>query len=757
MIASATTVAVFVQVSVSSADEVPRGDNGIFVERVAPILAEHCSECHNEDEAEFDLVLNGKDDVLRGSRTGPVVTPGKASASLLWQVLAKDADPHMPPEEQLPSEQIAVIGAWIDSLDQQTTVGKRKISEADRQHWSFQPVERPSLPEVKDTSWSRSGIDPFVLARLEAAQLSPSPPADKAVLLRRVYFDLIGLPPSPEEVQAFLENDSEDAYSRIVDRLLASARYGERWGRHWLDLARYADTGGFHNDIDRPFAWRYRDYVIESLNEDKPYAQFIREQIAGDELPDATLETWTATGFCRHGASNDDNMGKTTLARLKHRMDQMDDVISTTANVFLGLTIGCARCHDHKYDPISQQDYYAFLAYFNSSQRKELLLQDFQSNRPKLQPVNAKANAKTPFVMVFTDHGQQPAATHLLWRGNVQNKGPLASASIPQVLRRPEVNAKRQTHERQTHERQSAEMQHRLELAEWISSDKNPLTWRVMANRLWHYHFRRGLVTTPSNFGRLGDRPTHPNLLDWLACELRDGGGRLKEMHRLIVTSAVYRQSSRSTPAGMTVDADNRLWWRMDKRRLEAEPLRDAILSVAGTLNLQTGGPGIKPRIRPDLLVASQRNKWPIVKQEGPEHWRRSVYVYVKRQLQLPILELFDAPSTTHSCARRQESLVPTQALVLMNDEFSRDQANRMAGRVISEAGEATRDQVGRAAWLALSRQPSLTRVEDAVEFVAAQTARLKAEGLSPRDAHRAAVADLCHVLMNLSEFSYVD
>ncbi|MEO1994705.1 MAG: PSD1 and planctomycete cytochrome C domain-containing protein, partial [Planctomycetaceae bacterium] len=544
----------------------------VSAERVAPILASHCSACHNEKDPERDLNLSTHMDTLRGSRTGPVVTPGKASASLLMQVLAPDANPHMPPEDQLTREQISTIASWIDGIDRRTLVGRRKISEADRQHWSFQRVARPSLPVVKHRSWPRTGIDRFVLAKLEAAHVEPSPPAEKEVLLRRLYFDLVGLPPSPEEVEAFLKADSEEAYQRVVDRLLASPRYGERWGRHWLDLARYADSGGFHNDIDRPFAWRYRDYVIQSLNADKPYARFIREQIAGDELPHATLETWTATGFCRNGVSNDDNMGKTALARLKHRMDQMDDVISTTANVFLGLTIGCARCHDHKHDPILQQDYYAFLAFFNSSQRQELLLKNFRPERPNLKPVKAKTGTKNPFVMVFTDHGQKPAATHLLWRGNVENKGPLVTALIPLVLRPVAASDASLT----AHEDPTGAGSHRLQLANWIASDDNPLTWRVMANRLWHYHFSRGLVTTPSNLGRLGDHPTHPNLLDWLACELRDNGGRLKAMHRLIVTSAVYRQSSQATARGSAVDPHNRLWWRMDKRRLEAEPLRDA-------------------------------------------------------------------------------------------------------------------------------------------------------------------------------------
>ena len=745
---------VFVTVlsATSSAEEVVSVSDSVYSQRVAPIFRRHCVECHGRDETERGLDLRSSVNVIAGSETGPVMIPGKSSASLLRQVLTKGAEPHMPPDGQLTAAEIATIETWIDAFDSQMDIPERVLSEQDRDHWSFQPVRRPSPPSVQDTSWPRSSIDRFILARMEAKQLRPSPPAHKLILLRRVYLDLIGLPPSPDEVSAFLEDDSEQAFDRVVDRLLASPRYGERWGRHWMDLARYADSGGFHNDLDRPFAWRYRDYVIQSWNEDKPYGRFIREQIAGDRLPDATLDTWIATGFCRQGASNDDNMGKTELALLKHRMDLMDDVISTTSNVFLGLTIGCARCHDHKYDPISQQDYYGFLAFFNSAERKQLLIDNFAADRPTLRPVKGKANTKNPFAMVFTDLGQQPTATRLLWRGNVQNEGPVVPASIPRVLAQRETEASR-SWPKATPSRQTP----RLEIANWIADPENPLTWRVMVNRLWHYHFGRGLVTTTSNFGRLGTVASHPELLDWLASELRDNGGSLKSLHRSIVTSAVYRQSSSSRPEGIAADPGNALWWRREKRRLEAEPLRDSILAVAGTLNLVQGGPGVKPRIRADLLVSSQRNKWPTVKQEGAAHWRRSVYVYVKRQLQLPMMELFDAPSTTHSCDRRRNSLVPTQALVLMNDEFMRDQASYMASRVARQAGDVPDEQVRYAVRLALSREPTTARTEDGVRFLAAQAAKLSDEGHSPEEAQRGALIDLCHVLMNLSEFAYVD
>lgn len=720
----------------------PAADNASFDQHVRPILARYCSECHSADSPELGLDLSSAATALRGSESGAVVLPGKASDSLLVKALAKDADPHMPPDGQLSPPEIKTITTWIDGLDPATSVGGQ-VTAKYSEHWSFQPVTRPAVPAVENPAWCRTPIDRFILSRLEAESLSPNPPADKATLLRRIYFDLVGLPPTPKEVQAFVEDDSPDACERVVERLLASPGYGERWGRHWLDLARYADSSGFHNDIDRPNAWRYRDYVIDSFNADKPYGRFIREQLAGDELPDATLQSWIATGFCRNGPSNDDNMGKTELAREQYRMDQLDDVISTTSNVFLGLTIGCARCHDHKYDPLTQRDYYQLLAFFDTAQKRQLAIDEFRRQRPKLMPVSTKSNSKSPGALVLTDYGKdKPRTTRLLWRGDVQNPGPAVQPNVPDVL---------------AGESSSPMDSSRLALADWIADGDNPLTWRVMANRLWHYHFGRGLVSSPSNFGRLGERPTHPQLLDWLAAQLRDGGGSLKAMHRLIVTSAVYRQSSQGDGAGAAKDPDNRLWWRMDKRRLEAEPLRDAYLSAADNLNLQMGGPGIQPRIRPDLLEASQRNKWPVVKREGPEHWRRGVYVYVKRQLQLPMLELFDAPSSTHSCPERDESLVPTQALVLLNDDFVREQAACFADRVARDAGDDPAAQVKTALWIALSRPPGERRSEEGVAFLESQTRRLVAEGQSESEARRAALADFCHVLMNLSEFVYVD
>ncbi|HND55496.1 MAG TPA: DUF1549 and DUF1553 domain-containing protein, partial [Pirellulaceae bacterium] len=466
---------------------------------------------------------------------------------------------------------------------------------------------------------------------------------------------------------------SPDAWERVVDRLLASPHYGERWGRHWLDLAQYADSSGFHNDLDRPHAWKYRDYVIASFNADKPYSRFVAEQLAGDEVDGASEETYIATGFCRNGPSNDDNMGKTPEALAQYRADQLDNVVSTTGAVFLGLTIGCARCHNHKTEPLTSRDYYSLVAVFNGTQKHGLV--------PGTEDTTGKKVAVDPAVQIqaLVERGSQVAPTYLLRRGLAANRGEEVGPAVPAVLARepvvfpPPVSKAKSSLRRRT-------------LAEWIGAPDNPLTWRVLANRVWQHHFGAGIVTTPSNFGVGGERPSHPELLDWLARRLATDGGQIKPLHRRLVTSATYRQSSQHRADAAALDPTNRLLWRANLRRLEAEPLRDGILAASGNLNRLAGGPGIKPRIRAELLTASQRNKWPVIAQESHEHWRRSVYIYAKRQLLMPLMELFDAPTTTDSCAVRLTSVVPTQALILMNDEFVEEQAAHLAARAIRES-----------------------------------------------------------------------
>ena len=613
-------------------------------------------------------------------------------------------------------------------------LAERPSLEEGRKHWAFQPLAGTPPPAVKDLSWPRNEVDRFILAKLEAAGLRPSPEADRATLLRRVSLDLIGLPPTLEELNAFIADDSPDAYERLIDRLLASPHYGERWGRHWLDLARYADTSGFHNDLDRPHAWKYRDYVIRSFNEDKPYARFVAEQLAGDEVDGANEESLIATGFGRNGPSNDDNMGKNEKALEQYRADQLDDVVSTTSLVFLGVTVGCARCHNHKTDPFFATDYYSLVAVFNGTEKYGLVPGTEDSNGKKV-----KTHSAVQIHGLIETTATVPP-THVMRRGIAANKGDEVPPAVPVVFTMQPPAFAPPAPDAKTSLR-------RRTLAEWITSPDNALPWRVLANRVWQHHFGQGIVATPSDFGFTGARPTHPELLDYLARQLMANGGRWKPLHKLLLMSATYRQSSQHRAAGIAHDARNRLLWRMNLQRMEAEVVRDSILAASGKLNRQFGGPGIKPRLREDLLPTSQRNKWPVLKKEDERHWRRSVYIYTKRQLRMPIMELFDAPTTTESCGARLESVVPTQALVLLNDEFAEEHAEFLASRALEENGADLDRVIERLFLLTLSRPPSAERRQQAVAFVQAREAE--------SDRQRA-LTDLAHVLFNSSEFIHI-
>lgn len=599
--------------------------------------------------------------------------------------------------------------------------------EEGRGHWAFQPLSTAKPPAVQNTAWPKNDLDRFVLAELEKNGQSPAPETDPATLIRRVTLDLTGLLPTPEEVTAFASDSSEpsDAYAALIDRLLQSPRYGERWGRHWLDLARYADTSGTHNDLDRPHAWKYRDYVIRSFNDDKPYARFVAEQLAGDEIDGANEESLIATGFGRNGTSNDDNMGKTDDALAQYRADQLDDVISTTSSVFLGLTLGCARCHDHKTDPLLQRDYYSLLAIFNGTEKYGLVpgTQDRNDKRVKID--------ETAKIHALIETKPQVPPTHIMLRGSALNLGEEVPPAVPTLFKPvsfPPPAAKTSLR--------------RKTFAEWITASDNALAWRVIANRVWQHHFGQGLVASPSNFGFTGAKPTQPELLDYLTRQLIANGGRFKALHKLILMSATYRQQRRTSFATRSEPGLESPGYGL--MRMEAEVLRDCILQASGKLNDQMGGPGIKPRLRADLLPASQRNKWPLLKSEGPEQWRRSVYIYQKRQLLMPMLELFDAPTTTDSCAARLESTVPTQALVLMNDDFVEEQAAFLAKRCASTTPEAT---INRMFILTLGHEPSADRLQQSLDFVKAREADSSLDQ---------ALTDLAHVLFNSSEFVYI-
>ncbi len=704
-------------------------------------------------------------EVLQGGDSGPAIVPGHPQQSLLMQAIRwEDDDLQMPPKKRLTNAVVESFARWVRSMEpaKSDDVAADKGNELydltkARRHWAFRPLAKSTTPSVKDDARVRTPIDRYVLARLDASGLSLSPDADRATLIRRASLDVIGLPPTPAEVEAFVEDASPDAYEKLVDRLLASPHYGERWGRHWLDLARYADSAGFHDDLDRPNAWRYRDYVIDSLNADKPYGQFIREQVAGDELAPQSVEAWIATGFQRNGPSNENNVAPGF--REQYRLDQLDGIVSTIGTVFMGVTLGCARCHDHKTDPFRQQDYYAVLAVFNSSlyvdrrldeegkafQSLTLTAEEMLDKKDKQKPTNK------PSAMALTDKSAKPRTTHLLYRGSPQMRGPVVQPALPAAL------AHFAPVRFQALGNRARTTGLRLAFANWIASPDNALTWRVLANRLWQHHFGRGIVATPDNFGYSGDAPSHPALLDYLAQQLIASGGRLKPVHKQIMMSSVYRQASTPTTIGLKQDAPNRWLWRMPKRRLEAEVIRDSILRASGNLNVKLGGPGIKPRIAHEVIDQSQRNKWPVVEDERPQHWRRSVYIYIKRQLRMPMLELFDAPTSSTSCAKRPVSTVPTQALTLLNGYFVNKQSRYFALRVMAEAGDDPADQVRHAIRVALGREATTQEASEGASYVSRQRRYHQAAGKSKRETDKWALGDYCVVLFNSSQFVYVD
>jgi hypothetical protein len=736
---------------------------------------------------------------------------------------------------------------WADNPSSE----RSRFNDARQQLWSFQPVERPQLPPVRNSDWVRNPIDAFILAKLEAAGLQPSASADKRQLIRRVTLDLIGLPPAPEDVQTFLSDDRFDAYERLVDRLLASQQYGERWARPWLDLSRFAESDGFKSDNTRPHAWRYRDYVIDSLNEDKPYDRFIREQLAGDEIDPQNAAALIATGFNRHWP-DEDNARNLVL----RRQEILNDITDTTSAVFLGLSLGCARCHDHKYDPITQRDYYRFQAFFAATQpvdreaiedrdvpafrhrmnaweeatadiRGEIAaIEDPVKNRmkkdtiekfvPEVQEALATDPARrTPLqrqfanlaethmditveammgkmakgdrerwtelrdslkqfdgmkpsgaalAMLLTDVGPVAPATHVLRRG---------STSAPEEEVEPGILSYFDPSPGATPERDegAATTGRRTALADWIASPRNPLTARVMVNRLWQAHFGRGLVGTPSDFGMQGELPTHPELLDWLASDFVAGGWSLKAMHRLMVTSNTYRQScSDAVPAiqdrAAAIDPDNRLLWRANRVRLDAEVIRDAILATSGRLNLQSGGPSVRPALPAGL---SDRYGWN-VDADPAQRSRRSIYVFVRRNLRYPLFELFDMPDTNETCGRRNCTTTAPQALFVLNSELILGEARAMAGRVLGEVGTDRYAAIGRAYRLAFARDPSGDEASITSEFLDCQASIVRdrlannekaalpdpmPSNLDP--AEGAAFTDLCHALLNANEFIYAD
>jgi Protein of unknown function (DUF1553)/Protein of unknown function (DUF1549) len=673
----------------------------------------------------------------------------------------------------------AITPAVADNVPTRNAEAKNRGAQV---HWSFRPVQQTPVPTVRQRDWPRSPIDAFLLARLEKEGLQPAPTADKRILLRRVYLDLIGLPPTPHEQQAFLDDSSPEAFARVVDRLLARPEYGERWARHWLDVARYAESNGYERDGAKPNVWRYRDYVIDSFNRDKPFDRFAREQIAGDELPGSNAETHIATTFLRLGTWDDE-----PADFLVDRYDQLDDVRGTTATAFLALTLRCARCHDHKFEPFSQADYYRMLAVFEPLKRPEIiasathrkeherfagsaeelrtywrgvglqasLLPSLSGSPRLLAAVQLSLMAKNqipqpPQAHIWYEDSPQAPQTHLFRRGDPKRATTAVSAGLPSVLvsRQPEPPTPL-----------AHSTGRRLWLANWITQPNNPLTARVIVNRVWMHHFGKGLVSTPNDFGVMGAKPSHLELLDWLAGWFMAEGWRLKPLHRLIVLSRAYQTSAAAEANAGRGEKKLALFSRWRPRRLEAEAVRDSILAVSGQLNPERGGPSVFPPL-PRAVLEGQSVPGDGWGNSPPRQAARSIYVFCKRSLAVPELELLDTPDTTSSCEQRPLSITAPQALTFLNGAFVQEQAAHLAARLHREAGEKPADQVRRAFTLALCRPPTSDELRLALDFLSRQQRQIETDarsrGQSAGDARQKALAAFCAVLLNTNEFFYV-
>ena len=609
---------------------------------------------------------------------------------------------------------------------------EQPITAEDRDHWSFRPLERPAVPTPPNSAWCRNVIDRFVLTKLQEQQLQPQSEANRATLLRRLSFDLLGLPPTPEELDAFVTDDSSDAYERLVDRLLNSHHHGERWSQHWLDLARFAETDGYEHDKVRGEAWRYRDWVIDALNADTPYDRFVALQLAGDELESDDGRARVATTFCLSGPDMPD-----INSQEERRQNVLNELTGTVGSVLLGLQIGCAQCHDHKYDPLSQADFYRLRAIFEPA-------------------VHVKKNES---LSTLRETSQIPPS-HLMIRGDWRRLGPEVQPDIPRI-----GNA---TGQEFAPVAANGGTGRRSALASWISSPSNPLAARVIANRVWQYHFGEGLSRTPSDFGTIGDEPSHPALLDWLASELMEADWSLKHLHRLIVTSATYRQAS-SGGASATQDRASLWLSRFPSRRLSGEAIRDAMLAASGSLSTARGGRGVMPPLPQELVKTLLKNQWKVSQRES-DHYRRSIYLFARRNLRYPIFDAFDRPDGNASCPRRGNSTTAPQSLLLLNSKLTLDAARRLAGTLLADEPQIDEDCFRDLFRRVLAREPTEeeTRVLD--DFHARQTKLLAEEArpiaelalplpcpadIDPLTA--AALTDICLALFNSNEFLYID
>lgn len=786
-----------------SADKRPTAEHIQFFEaRVRPLLVEHCFRCHGDKKQWGGLRLDSREALLQGGESGAAVVPGQPEESLLISAVRQvDEDLTMPKDGKLSARQIADLVRWVEmgALFPPTT-GTAKRTR-DPNHWAFQPLAAGRPPVVTNSPWPQSAFDPFILTKLTAAGLSPSTRADKRTLIRRVTFDLIGLPPTAVETDAFLADNSPAAFSQVVDRLLASPRYGERWGRHWLDVARYADSNGFDENIAYGNAWRYRDYVVTALNRDKPFDRFVSEQLAGDLLPfdneAQQHEQLIATGFLSIGPKV---LAETDEAKM--RMDIIDEQLDTTGRAFLGLTLGCARCHDHKFDPIGTADYYGLAGIFKStltmrsyvkvakwhehllpSAAATAMQADFDAKikagqtaiaefiaaadkrardtlvpEPDPQPPEdlatlypeetkaqlqklrdelaalEKAKPELPAAMGVTENQIADIAIHL--RGNPLKLGDVVPRRTPSVLRGPQTP--------QFSEKESG----RRQLAEWIVDPQHPLTARVFVNRVWRWHFGRGLVRTTDNFGLLGETPSHPELLDWLARQFIADGWSVKSLHRRIVTSSTYQQTSTPNAEALVKDPENRLLSRAEVRRLEAESTRDALLATSGQLDETMGGSLLQLKNRDYFFDHTSKDLTTY------DSRRRSLYLPVVRNNVFDLFQLLDFPDPAVSTGNRATTVVAAQALLMLNSDFVMQAATDFADRLL--AATADEDQrLSQMYAIAFSREPTTDEREADRAFLAKVT-QVQSTESDINKRRRQAWVTLCHVALAANEFLYV-
>jgi mono/diheme cytochrome c family protein len=715
---------------------------------VKPLLRSRCVACHGPITREAGLRLDAAKLILDGGDGGPVLGAGSSDRSpLIERVRSREEGHRMPPKgAALTEREIAILSGWIDAG--MPSPEDEAIASTPEDHWAFQPIAAVEIPVVDDRSWPRNSIDHFVLAKLDRRGWRPNPPAAQSALMRRVYLDLTGLPPTIAQQDAYLA--TADGYEDLVAELLDSPAYGERYARHWLDVVRYADSNGYERDAAKPEVWKYRDYVIRALNDDLPFNEFVLQQVAGDEIDGGGADAILATGFHRLGPWDDEPADV-----VADRFDQLDDLVNTTGQAFLGLTIGCARCHDHKFDPLSQRDYYRMVAVVSPmvrprEGRTELTL-------PVLSPAERRALPKEDWAALpqgyFLDEpASPPEPTHLLVRGNPHQPAEEVQPGVPEILGGGTysfLSPGEQTSRR------------RLSLARWLVSDKNPLTARVIVNRVWQWHFGEGLVRTPNDFGFNGQPPTHPELLDHLAWWfVHDAEWSLKKLHHLIVTSNTYRQSRDDRQECSAVDPENRLLWRRSFQRLEVEPIRDGMLAVSGKLDTTLYGPPIYPLIPAEALQghSDKESIWPTYDERAAA--RRTVYAFTKRSLLVPMLEVLDLCDTTQSSAKRNVTTVPTQALTLYNSDFVMRQSRHLADRLRAEAGDDWGAQIELAWRLAFCRRPTPDELAEMLRFVATETKHLRSladDTVTDAEIDAAARVQLCRVVFNLNEWVYPD